>query len=163
MAGHQMHAEYLEADAAFLETLIAGNKIIPVGTTAMRTIETLYWMGIKAKLDDGIGPKEIEIKQWDAYQLAAQDTTKAEALQALLGWMKKNEKEKIVVPTSLLIAPGYSMRVCSGLITNFHQPKSTLLLLVSALVGGDWKRVYHYAMQNDFRFLSYGDSSLLLP
>jgi len=130
----------------------------------MRTLESIYWMGVKAALNPGIQLAELEMKQWEVYE-DFQDHVidRNKAILSLLEWMKRNNKKQIMVKTRILIAPGYRFGICNGLITNFHQPKSTLMLLVSALIGEDWKKVYDYALGNEFRFLSYGDGSLLLP
>jgi S-adenosylmethionine:tRNA ribosyltransferase-isomerase len=164
MADHEMHAEFMEIDKAFLHQLLQSTTVIPVGTTSMRTLESIYWMGVKAWHHPDIALTELEIKQWEVYDVLADKVVgKNEALQALLQWMERRNRGQLIVKTSIIIAPGYSFRICNGLITNFHQPSSTLLLLVAALIGPDWQKVYGYALENDFRFLSYGDSSLLLP
>ena len=164
MEGHEMHAEFLEVDEKLLGQLLSESRVIPVGTTAMRTLESIYWMGVKAALNPGIQLAELEMKQWEVYE-DFQDHVidRNKAILSLLEWMKRNNKKQIMVKTRILIAPGYRFGICNGLITNFHQPKSTLMLLVSALIGEDWKKVYDYALGNEFRFLSYGDGSLLLP
>ena len=164
MAGHDMHAEFMEIDPAFLQQLMDAACIIPVGTTSMRTLESIYWMGVKVLLNPQISLLELEIQQWEVYDhLMPHRAGKKEVLQALQQWMQHQGLHRLIVKTSIIIAPGYSFGLCQGLITNFHQPNSTLLLLVAALIGEDWKRVYRYALDNGFRFLSYGDSSLLLP
>jgi S-adenosylmethionine:tRNA ribosyltransferase-isomerase len=164
MAGHEMHAEFMEIDTALLRRLLQYKTVIPVGTTSMRTLESIYWMGVKAWHNPDITLKDLEIKQWEVYDELADKTIEGnEALQALLHWMERRNMGQLIVKTSIIIAPGYTFRICDGLITNFHQPNSTLLLLVAALIGPDWKALYAYALENDFRFLSYGDSSLLLP
>jgi len=164
MEGHEMHAEFLEADEKLLSQLLSASRVIPVGTTAMRTLESIYWMGVKASLNPGIQLADIEMRQWEVYEdFPDHVIDRNKAIGALLAWMKRNNQKQIVVKTRILIAPGYRFGICNGLITNFHQPKSTLLLLVSALIGDDWKKVYDYALEHDFRFLSYGDGSLLLP
>jgi S-adenosylmethionine:tRNA ribosyltransferase-isomerase len=127
----------------------------------MRTIESLYWLGVKTILNNEIPLHELLINQWDPYELDASNISASTALHALISWMQKNEIELLITKTQIIIAPGYSFKIAKALITNFHQPQSTLLLLVSALIGDDWKKVYEYAMQNDFRFLSYGDGCLL--
>ena len=162
MEGHEMHAEWIDVNTETIETLIKNTgKTIAVGTTSLRTIETLYWMGVKAYLNPN--ENDIGIKQWDVYDTTLNEVklNKASALQALLQWLKQKNSNRIFIQTQLLITPGYSYRVASAIITNFHQPQSTLLLLVAAAIGNDWKKCYDYALQNDFRFLSYGDSSLL--
>ncbi|WP_240743390.1 S-adenosylmethionine:tRNA ribosyltransferase-isomerase [Ilyomonas limi] len=162
IAEHDMHAEFIEVSTAFIEHLIQylPKTIVAVGTTSLRTIESLYWMGVKVIGNENILAENISVMQWEAYHLP-QDITPADALQSLLNWMKKMQIEKLITKTKILIAPGYQLRIAKALITNFHQPQSTLLLLIAAIVGDDWKRIYAYALANDFRFLSYGDGSLL--
>lgn len=162
MAGHEMHAEWIDVNCHCIEQLLAHlNKgIVAVGTTSMRTLESLYWIGAKMLTGKEIDFDGIAIAQWDPYELQT-DNTAEECLLALLRWMQENGKERIVTRTQILIAPGYDTKIIRGLITNFHQPQSTLLLLVSALIGEEWKRLYDYAMQHDFRFLSYGDGNLI--
>ena len=165
MKDHFMHAEFIEVDLDLLATLArnTGN-IFPVGTTSLRTIESLYWMGVKCLRNADIDYDALMIRQWEAYEdLAAQAVKTSESLEALANWMKKNGLERLVIKTQILIAPGYRFKLTSGLITNFHQPQSTLLLLVAALTGEHWRRIYDYALKNDFRFLSYGDGCLLYP
>ena len=162
IAEHDMHAEFIEVSVALIEHLIQylPKTIVAVGTTSLRTIESLYWMGVKVIGNEDISSEEISIVQWEAYELP-QDIIAKDALNALLNWMKKWQLEKLMTKTKILIAPGYQLRVAKALITNFHQPQSTLLLLIAAIVGNDWKKIYEYALENDFRFLSYGDGSLL--
>jgi len=161
--GHEMHAEFIEVSVALIQKIISklNKTIIPVGTTSMRTIESLYWLGVKTILRSDIALSELVINQWDPYTLDSSSISASEALQALIVWMQKNELELLITKTQIIIAPGYSFKIAKALITNFHQPQSTLLLLVSALIGEEWKRVYEYAVENDFRFLSYGDGCLL--
>lgn len=157
MQHHEMHAEFFEVDKDILEEIIRRkNKIIAVGTTSLRTLESLYWMGVKLLSDKGFG----DLLQWECYELL-QEYSLSEAIQALLKYMNEKNIEKLYAKTQIIIAPGYQLKVADGLITNFHQPNSTLLLLVAAVVGDDWKKLYDYALNNDFRFLSYGDGSLL--
>jgi S-adenosylmethionine:tRNA ribosyltransferase-isomerase len=162
LEGHDMHAEYIDVTLACIEQLLAQQHapIIPVGTTSFRTIETLYWMGVKAILNPSALIDELEIKQFDVYELP-QDISREISLNALLDWMKQSAMQRIICKTQLLVTPGYTIRVADAIITNFHQPNSTLLLLISAFVGENWKSIYDYAIANDFRFLSYGDGSLL--
>ena len=174
MQGHDMHAEWIDVSKTTIENILQtlDNSIIAVGTTSLRTIESLYWLGRKPELRSGYIRSErssdIRVSQWEAYELAKENISVKDSLQSLLSWMNKNKLERLVTKTQILIAPGYQFKIVKGLITNFHQPQSTLLLLVAALIGKDlptgqagWKKVYNYAMQNDFRFLSYGDGGLL--
>ena len=178
MEGHNMHVEYIEVDRTTIETLIhhlrsepltpsaAGNAarglIIPVGTTSARTLESLYWLGVKTLTDPDISQGGLTIHQWDAYELPGNHSA-TEALTALLAWMDRKAQAQLMTRTQLLITPGYRWRIAGALVTNFHQPESTLLLLVASLIGEDWRKVYEYAQNNGFRFLSYGDGSLLFP
>jgi len=211
MESHEMHAEFIDVPKAAIENVMQhlGQTIVAVGTTSMRTLESLYWLGVKAKIesekwkvgnntDDGgdkgektedkkgksqdsslksqitnvksqtsnLEPqtsnlkhqtKKYQLSQWEAYELP-QDIPAKDALQALLYSL---EEDRLMAKTQIIMAPGYQPRIAKALVTNFHQPQSTLLLLVSALIGEDWRKVYAYALANDFRFLSYGDGSLL--
>ena len=165
---HEMHSEFFEVSVALIEKLIhqSTQNIIAVGTTSLRTLESLYWMGIKVcqrstvKSQRNIAIEDITIHQWDAYELNDENITVENALHALLEWMKANKLDKLIAKTQIIIAPPYKLKVVNVLITNFHQPKSTLLLLVAAVIGNDWKKVYDYALNHNFRFLSYGDSCL---
>ena len=165
MLQHTMHSEWMDINTDTIAQLIskANETIVAVGTTALRTIESLYWMGVKSSLMPNATLQQLAIQQWDVYEMPLVQTnyTKAVALQSLLQWMLQNNMTQLLVPTQILIAPGYTYRVANAIVTNFHQPQSTLLLLVAAAVGDDWKKIYHYALQHDFRFLSYGDGSLL--
>ena len=165
MEGHQMHAEMIDVDVTTIQSIMQSlNKnIIAVGTTSLRTMESLFWMGAKAQVNPNSVINELEVKQWDPYELPASINTH-EALQSLLNWMQKNNVTRLLCKTQIMIAPGYTLRVAHAIITNFHQPASTLLLLVAAVIGNDkqdWKKIYNYAMAHQFRFLSYGDGSLL--
>ncbi len=161
MEGHAMHSESFSVSIGLLkEILSAKGRIIPVGTTSMRTLESLYWLGVKIMLSEKNHVVESSINQWEPYQLP-QNISLKESFEALINKAEYQNSQYINAATSILIASGYKFRVCDGIITNFHMPKSTLLLLVAAFIGDDWKRVYDYAMNNNFRFLSYGDSSLL--
>lgn len=159
---HPMHGEFIEVSAAMIEKIILNidQAIVAVGTTSLRTIESLFWLGVKIILRPHINEEFLVINQWDVYELEARNISKRRSLQALSGWLEKNKKNKIITKTHLLIAPGYEFRMINALITNFHQPQSTLLLLVAALIGEDWRKVYQYALENNFRFLSYGDGCL---
>lgn len=159
--GHAMHAEWIEVDANFVQALLDNleGTIVAVGTTAMRTTESLYWIGRKLVLGAAIDFSGIAVSQWEPYETGADVPAKA-ALEAALAHIQSSGG-RLVTRTQILIAPGYGFRVVQGLVTNFHQPESTLLLLVAAFIGEYWRRVYEYALANDFRFLSYGDGSLL--
>jgi S-adenosylmethionine:tRNA ribosyltransferase-isomerase len=165
---HEMHTETLSVSRAFLEALASHKKpLISVGTTSMRTLESLYWLAHKIKHQHEQGSYQdqkepVQLDQWEAYELTP-ELSRQEAFLYLAQLLKKKNSDTFHARTQIMITPEYTFRVVDGLITNFHQPKSTLLLLVSAFIGEDWKKVYEYALANDFRFLSYGDSSLLWP
>lgn len=163
LEGHHMHAEFIDVDAAFIKRIAESTgDIFAVGTTSLRTLESLYWMGLKCYRQPLISPDEITIMQWEVYdELEKHAVSKKNALLALLNWMAAHSMERLIVKTQILIAPGYKPKIINGLITNFHQPNSTLLVLVAALIGNDWHKVYAYALSNQFRFLSYGDGCLL--
>ncbi|RFS16427.1 S-adenosylmethionine:tRNA ribosyltransferase-isomerase [Emticicia sp. C21] len=156
---HQMHSEQIVFDKAFIEQLSRKlNFVIPVGTTSMRSLESLYWFGVKLLQRQ----ETFFIEKLFPYNQA--ETISAEAsIQAILDYMEAQNIEQLVGETEIFIFPGYQFRICKGIITNFHQPDSTLILLVAALVGEDWRKIYDFALENNFRFLSYGDSSLLIP
>jgi S-adenosylmethionine:tRNA ribosyltransferase-isomerase len=168
---HEMHSEFFEVSIELIQQLLnkEEKKIIVVGTTSLRTIESLYWMGVKlseqlaVSSEQKIAVEDISIYQWDAYELNDTNLTVKESLEALLHWMKENHQTKLIAKTQILIAPPYRLKIADALITNFHQPKSTLLLLVAAIIGNTWKQVYTYALENNFRFLSYGDGCLFFP
>lgn len=162
MEQHEMHAEWIDVSAAAIENILSNlnNTIVAVGTTSLRTLESLYWLGVKAALQPGL--QQLQLTQWEVYETLSQSNLPAqEALQALLQWLKNDNRTQVFTQTQILIAPGYQFKIAKALVTNFHQPQSTLLLLVAAAVGNNWKRIYNYALENDFRFLSYGDGSLL--
>lgn len=163
MEGHEMHSEFIDVPASLIRQLIdyAGRHITAVGTTSLRTIESLYWLGVKTVLAPSLAPEELVIHQWDAYELDAANITVQEALTSLLQYMEKQQWERLITKTQLLITPGYTIRIPKALVTNFHQPQSTLLLLVAAFAGDKWKSIYEYALEHEFRFLSYGDGCLL--
>ena len=162
MAGHDMHAEWIEVSKDFIQQLKAHlrDKVVAVGTTSLRTLESLYWVGNKMANGITVDLHGIAVNQWEPYEQSKECST-GDSLAALLAYLETNKLNKLITRTQILIAPGYTFRVVNGLVTNFHQPQSTLLLLVSAFIGGDWRKVYEYAMEHDFRFLSYGDGSLL--
>jgi S-adenosylmethionine:tRNA ribosyltransferase-isomerase len=160
---HEMHEEELIVERGFLLRLIQSlqNPVIPVGTTSMRSLESLYWLGIQ--ILNGQEPENsFTISQWEPYQNEVK-TPAVEVLQAIADYMGRRNIVRISGFTGIMITPGYTFRVCTAMITNFHQPKSTLLLLVSAFIGKNWEKAYHYALEHDFRFLSYGDSCLFFP
>ncbi|MCL3781456.1 S-adenosylmethionine:tRNA ribosyltransferase-isomerase [Prolixibacteraceae bacterium JC049] len=160
--GHDMHTEHILVKRQLIETLLKQEApIIAVGTTSIRTIESLFWMGVKTMQNPDIDPTELHITQWTPY-LQPCKVTKNDALSALLSYMDKHQLDIIDSSTQIIIAPGYTFRVMSGMITNFHQPQSTLLLLISAFLGDEWKTIYQHALANEYRFLSYGDSNLYL-
>lgn len=165
MEQHEMHAEWIDVSRQFIEQLIhhISRGVICVGTTSVRTIESLYWMGLKTKINPEIEIEDLPIKQWDVYEadFANSACSPEEALKALLHFLENKRITCIFIQTQIIIAPGYQFRIAKGMITNFHQPKSTLLLLVAAMVGIDWKKIYDYALTHDFRFLSYGDGCLI--
>lgn len=162
---HEMHSEWISLEREVLEELSrAHGGIVAIGTTSVRTLESLYHLALKIKHSpESPEPEGLHVEQWSPYRPEAEELSREEALGILLGYMDLWGLERLCLSTSIMIAPGYRFRMIRGLITNFHQPRSTLLLLISALVGDDWHRIYDYALRHDFRFLSYGDSSLLLP
>ncbi len=164
MQEHVMHAERIKVSVFTLEQIRIQkqkSKIIPVGTTSTRTLESLFWMGVQV-IENRHSASDFSIVQWEPYE-AKNNYSADEALTALINYLNANELDFVEGFTQIIIAPGYQFKIIDGLITNFHQPQSTLLLLVSALIGNDWRKVYEHALQNNYRFLSYGDSSLLLP
>ncbi len=160
---HEMHNEKFVVALGMLKHLLNrldDAAIIPVGTTSMRTLESLYWLALRLLS----GQKELFVDQWDPYELEPPENFgMKQALEYLIGFLEKNSLDQLHGETRLMIVPGYGFKLAKGIITNFHQPKSTLLLLVSAMIGDKWKEAYDFAMQNGFRFLSYGDSCLFLP
>ena len=163
---HIMHAEYVELSQevcnAIIETKKAGKRVIAVGTTSVRTLESLYYIGCTIAQNPEANQEELHVKQWQPYETSP-TLTATEALQNIADYMRRNNLDALHTSTQIIIAPGYEYHIVKRIVTNFHQPQSTLLLLVSAFVKGDWKRIYDYALSHDFRFLSYGDSSLLIP
>jgi len=161
---HEMHTEWISVRKSTIESLIRHEgKCIAVGTTSVRTLETLYYMGITLILNPEATDEELKVKQWQPYELPkeAEGISSKEALQALLSYMQLHELETLHSSTQIIIVPGYTYHIVKAMITNFHQPQSTLLLLVSAFVQGNWRKIYDYALSHDFRFLSYGDSSFI--
>ncbi len=159
---HEMHAEWIDVSLDTLRQIKAAQgNIIAVGTTSLRTLESLYWIGCKLIQQPSTAPDDIFIGQWEAYESHEENITVAESLEAIESKLLTAQRTSLTARTQIMMAPGYKARMIRGLITNFHQPQSTLLLLVASLIGDDWKRVYQYALDNEFRFLSYGDGSLL--
>ena len=161
--GHEMHSEYISVNKRTIEKLIAhGGKTIAVGTTSVRTLESLYYIGVLIHQNPGANQEDLHVKQWMPYE-PHPTLTPVESLQTILDYLHRHGMEALHTSTQIIIAPGYEYKIVKKIVTNFHQPQSTLLLLVSAFVKGDWKKIYDYALSHDFRFLSYGDSSLLIP
>lgn len=164
---HAMHTEFISVRRSTLERLIAHDgHAIAIGTTSVRTLESLYYMGLKVLRNPDLQEDQLHVSQWEPYDEADANEEKVGAmiaLQALLDWMDGQGLSTLHSSTQIIIAPGYDYKIVKMLVTNFHQPQSTLLLLVSAFVKGDWRKIYDYALSHDFRFLSYGDSSLLIP
>lgn len=163
MQDHDMHAEFIDVSKETIAQLCHYiDKTYAVGTTSARTLESLYWMGVKTCMHPAIGHDLLLLAQWEVYdELQQYSIPPKDALQGLLKWMDRNDLRRLLSKTQLLIAPGYRFKMIKGLVTNFHQPQSTLLLLVAALAGNTWKNIYAYALENDFRFLSYGDGCLI--
>ena len=162
---HEMHTEYVCVHRETLEKLIKhGAEAIAVGTTSVRTLESLYYMGVKLEQNMDLSEEELHVDQWEPYENeAAKGVTPMKALENIVAYLDKHGLSALHSSTQIIIAPGYEYKIVKMLVTNFHQPQSTLLLLVSAFLHGDWHKVYDYALAHDFRFLSYGDSSLLIP
>lgn len=161
---HEMHSETIVIRKSCIENLVKNcdKTIIPVGTTSMRTIESLYWIGLML-IEEGMEERRLHLEQWFPYKERATLPSAEESLSAITEYMTRHDMSELHASTALMIAPSCKINVAKALITNFHQPKSTLLLLVSALIGEKWKEAYQYALDHDFRFLSYGDSCLFLP
>jgi len=158
-----MHSEHFYISRDFLEKMIDhSGKIIAVGTTSVRTLESLYWLGSQAQQNPEISMVDLKVSQWEAYQDKDNQLSARDALQSLLNLLDHHQTHHIAASTQIIITPGYQFRIVDGLITNFHQPQSTLLLLISAYLGEEWRRIYEHALANDYRFLSYGDSNLYL-
>ena len=166
IGGHAMHSEWISVNRTTLERLLAhGGRCVAVGTTSVRTLESLYYLGIIVHRTPETAPEELHVPQWMPYEEedGTPEPAATETLQWLLNYMLAHEMDVLHADTQIIIAPGYNYHIVRAIVTNFHQPQSTLLLLVSALVGEDWRRIYDYALSHDFRFLSYGDSSFLEP
>lgn len=164
---HEMHVEKVQITSNNIQHLLSHiqsterHPLLAVGTTTVRTLESLYWFGVK--LQDNPHLEAMHVLQWDPYELEIHSTSLQQSYQNVLQWMQQHDLQHMEGDTQLLIAPGYHYHAIDGIITNFHQPKSTLLLLVSALIGDPWKECYRYALNHNFRFLSYGDSCLFIP
>lgn len=164
--GHEMHTEYISVSRNTLEKLIAHDgKAVAVGTTSVRTLESLYHIGVILLNNPEATEEDLHVRQWQPYEMSGETaaTSAVESLQAIVAYLDRHSMETLHTSTQIIIAPGYEYKIVKAMVTNFHQPQSTLLLLVSAFVHGDWQKIYNYALANDFRFLSYGDSSLLIP
>ena len=169
--GHEMHTEYICVNKKTIDKLIAhGGKAIAVGTTSVRTLESLYYMGVKLHDNPNLTEEQLHVGQWEPYDYAERLATEGtapldtiDALREISDYLDRNSRKALHSSTQIIIAPGFEYHIVDILVTNFHQPQSTLLLLVSAFVKGEWRRIYDYALAHDFRFLSYGDSSLLIP
>jgi len=167
MDGHEMHAEWIDVSTKFIGQLIKyiSNGVFCVGTTSVRTIESLYWMGLKTFLNPEIEFEKLKINQWEVYEdelLLRTNLSAKESLTFLFNYLINKNLNRLFIQTQIIIAPGYEFKITKGIITNFHQPKSTLLLLVSAMIGKKWKEIYDYALAHEFRFLSYGDGCLIM-
>ncbi|MBQ9533018.1 MAG: S-adenosylmethionine:tRNA ribosyltransferase-isomerase [Prevotella sp.] len=166
IGGHEMHTEFVSVRRSTIEKLLRhGCKAIAVGTTSVRTLESLYYMGAKVLLKPELSEEQLHVGQWEPYEPSplGEWPSVESSLQALADYLDRHQLEVLHSSTQIIIAPGYEYKIVRRLVTNFHQPQSTLLLLVSAFVKGDWRTIYDYALAHDFRFLSYGDSSLLIP
>ncbi len=159
---HEMHTECISVSRKTIADLYKNvNPLIVVGTTSMRTVESLYYMGRKLQFNPDLKPQELAVSQWEPYEEENEEVSPKQAIKNLLDYLDRQQADHLISSTQIIIAPGYKFHFVDGLITNFHQPQSTLLLLIAAFVGNDWRNIYEYALTHDFRFLSYGDSSLL--
>ena len=163
IAQHTMHTELIQVEKSLIQKILNHKDLlIAVGTTSVRTLESLYFIGATLESNPEATTEELAVTQWQPYN-QEYTISRDKALQNIIDYLDKSKSERLITSTQIMIAPGYNFKIVKGIVTNFHQPQSTLLLLISAFLNGDWKRVYDYALNNDFRFLSYGDSSLLLP
>ncbi len=164
IAGHEMHTEYIVVRKSTIEKLIAHNgEAIAVGTTSVRTLESLYYIGVYLSTHPDASEEDMHVQQWTPYNSENNKLTTIESLHYILDYLNNHHLDSLKTSTCIIIVPGYKFHIVKMMVTNFHQPQSTLLLLVSAFVNGNWREIYKYALENDFRFLSYGDSSLLIP
>ncbi|WP_106830483.1 S-adenosylmethionine:tRNA ribosyltransferase-isomerase [Parabacteroides pacaensis] len=160
---HEMHTEFISVKRSSIEQILNNlAQVVAVGTTSVRTLESLYYIGVTLQHNPEASAEELKVSQWMPYEEGNNTLPVADALKNILAYLDKHHADTLVTATQIIIAPGYDFKIVKGMITNFHQPKSTLLLLISAFVKGNWKPIYEYALNHDFRFLSYGDSSLLL-
>lgn len=160
---HEMHTEFISVNRSSIEHIKENiGNIIAVGTTSVRTLESLYYIGVTLSRNPEASGEELTVNQWMPYDDANNQLSIDESLQHIVDYLDRHQSDKLLTATRIIIAPGYEFKLVRGIITNFHQPQSTLLLLISAFVKGNWKPIYDYALDHDFRFLSYGDSSLLL-
>lgn len=162
MKDHEMHAEWIDVDVQTIREISEkSGSVIAVGTTSLRTLETLFWLGVKTFLTPKL--ENLTLLQWDVYESPLKETALSceDALQSLIKWMESRNTTRLFIQTQLMVAPGYHFRIVKALVTNFHQPQSTLLLLVAAAAGKDWKKLYSHALDNEYRFLSYGDGNLI--
>ena len=161
--GHEMHTEYISVSRNLIDELSrTDRRVIAVGTTSVRTLESLYYIGKMLEHNPNILPDSLSVGQWQPYD-GSEEIDSRQSLRNIVEYLDRRNMDRLVTATQIIIAPGYRYHIVQGMITNFHQPQSTLLLLVSAFVNGRWREIYDYALSHDFRFLSYGDSSLLLP
>ena len=163
LGGHQMHAEWIEIPTETIRMLLQANgkPIIAVGTTSLRTMESLYWLGLQIHHQPDLPAHKLHLGQWAGFEHDNGRLPVVQSLQAVLRWLDRHQLDRLTATTELIIAPGYPFKISTALITNFHQPQSTLLLLIAAMIGEDWKSVYQHALDHRFRFLSYGDGCLL--
>jgi len=163
IGGHDMHTEHFIVLRDLIDRLVSfSGKIIAVGTTSVRTLESLYYIGCKIIANPQLAPEQLAVNQWEPYPKPGNLPSRAEAFEALLAWLHRHHLTELNSSTQIIILPGYNFNVISGMVTNFHQPQSTLLLLIAAFLGDDWKRIYEHALSQKYRFLSYGDSNLYL-
>lgn len=162
--GHEMHSEYFSVSRRVIEKLIEhGGEATAVGTTSVRTLESLYYIGVKLEENMDLTEEQLHVEQWMPYDYKGEKISTVRALENIKAYLDHNGLNALRTSTQIIIAPGYEYHIVRKMVTNFHQPQSTLLLLVSAFVHGDWRKIYDYALSHDFRFLSYGDSSILMP
>lgn len=161
MAGHDMHTEFIALSRDTIQKIYSNNSpLIVVGTTSLRTVESLYYIGVKIINNPDVDVEDLGVSQWEPYEVDCEIEPR-ESLKAVLDYMDRRGMSQLVAETKVIIVPGYKFHFPQAIITNFHQPESTLLLLIAAFAGSDWSRIYDYALSEDYRFLSYGDSSMI--